>query len=82
MFPALLPEVEARAAQWQYSAKEIDRLLDWCADEQPERPAALFIGRVRAGARAPAVYNTAPCVQCGKRGKHTEDCTQRYTQGF
>ncbi len=82
VFPALLPEVEARAAQWQYSAKEIDRLLDWCADEQPERPAALFIGRVRAGARAPAVYNTAPCVQCGRRGKHADDCTQRYTQGF
>ena len=78
VFPVLLPEVAERAASGRYSETELTALLDWCADDQPERPAALFIGRLRAGARAPSLYRTPPCKRCGQRGKHAQECPERY----
>jgi hypothetical protein len=78
VFPSLMPEVAERAAQGKYSEDELNALLDWCAEDQPERPAALFIGRLRAGARAPEGFRQPACPRCGQRGKHASDCPRRY----
>jgi hypothetical protein len=78
VFPKLLGEVASLAEQYRYTAADINRLLDWCMDDQPESPAPLFVGRVRAGARAPAVYAKPPCPGCGMRGKHDPECRMRY----
>lgn len=78
VFPGLIPEVGRLVDKWQYSERELQALLEWCKDEQPDRPAGLFVGRARAGGRAPAIYHTPPCPRCGQRGKHSPDCPSRY----
>jgi hypothetical protein len=78
VFPSLLPEVAARAAEYAFKDKDLLALLDWCLADQPERPAGLFVGRLRAGGRAPAEFYTPPCPRCGQRGKHSQECPHRY----
>lgn len=78
VFPALLGEVGERAAGGGYSEAELAALLEWCQADQPDCPAGLFIGRLRAGARPPAAYRTPACPHCGTRGKHGPDCPRRY----
>lgn len=78
VFPALLHEIAERAEQDDYSPADLLALLDWCAADQPESHAALFIGRLRAGARAPAAYTQPACPRCGQRSGHAPDCPRRY----
>lgn len=82
VFPALLPEVAARAEQWGYSGPQLKRLLEWSAEDEPRQPAALFISRLRSGARIPDRYAKPACPECGKREGHSSDCLRRYTEGF
>lgn len=81
VFLGLLSEVETLAAKFDFTDKDLDALLAWCVDEQPERPAALFIGRLRCGALAPARFRKPACRRCGKHGRHADDCPLRYTYG-
>ena len=74
LFPSLLPEVAASA----YSEDELRALLEWCCTDQPERPAGLFMGRLRAGAYPPAQFSQPACPRCGLRGKHKPECPRRY----
>lgn len=76
LFPTLLPEVMASP----YSEADLRALLAWCSIDAPERPAGLFMGRLRAGACAPAAYRGAPCSVCGQYGKHAPDCRRRFAQ--
>lgn len=76
LFPTLLPEVTASP----YSEADLRALLAWCSVDAPERPAGLFMGRLRAGACAPAAYRSAPCSVCGQYGKHALDCRRRFAQ--
>lgn len=78
VFPALLDEIAARAAQGRYSARDLAALLAWVEEDQPQNPAPLFVARLRAGARAPRVYFEPACPRCGKRGGHAQDCPRRY----
>ncbi len=78
VFPTLLEEISARAQEGRYSEKDLASLLEWCQDDQPENAARLFVGRLRAGARAPGLYDTPACHNCGKRGKHADNCYMRY----
>jgi hypothetical protein len=76
LFPMLLAEVAASS----YSEADLRALLAWCSADSPERPAGLFMGRLRAGARAPKVYRGVPCPVCGQYGKHAADCRKRFSQ--
>jgi hypothetical protein len=78
VFPALIDEVAARAAQGKYNAAELAALLEWSQNDEREHPAALFITRLRAGARAPKHYQQPACPRCGQRGGHAQDCSRRY----
>jgi hypothetical protein len=78
VFPGLLAEVATRAAESSYSEAALFQLLEWTVDSQPDAPAGLFISRLRAGARAPAMYARPVCTRCGQRGKHSADCPHRY----
>lgn len=75
LFPSLLAEVAGSG----YAENELRALLEWCREDQPERPAGLFMGRLRAGARPPETYLTPPCPRCGLRGKHSPECPRRYS---
>ena len=76
VFPALLNEV----AGSPYSEADLRALLAWCRIDAPDSAAGLFIGRMRAGARAPKAYHGKPCDVCGLYGAHKPDCRRRYAQ--
>jgi hypothetical protein len=78
VFPALMGEIASRASEGKLKDKDLLALLDWCAADQPERPAALFVARLRAGGRAPAEFYAAACPRCGERGRHSAECPRRY----
>ena len=78
VFPSLLDEIATRAAEGKYSARDLSALLAWALNDRPDGPAALFVTRLRAGARAPKVFFEPACQRCGKRGGHAQDCPQRY----
>jgi hypothetical protein len=83
VFPALFAEVAARAREGRYRDQDLQALMAWCADDaqtsdQANLCARLFIARLRAGGRAPHMYNTPPCPQCGGRGRHDPECRRRY----
>lgn len=78
VFPALLDEIAAHAEQGKYSGKELAALLAWAQEDEQRHPAALFVTRLRAGARAPKIFFEPACQRCGKRGGHAQDCPQRY----
>jgi hypothetical protein len=80
VFPALLAEVAARAAEGKYKDKDLLALLAWCETDQPERPGGLFMGRLRVGARATTEYYSPACPRCGLRGRHGPECPRRYTE--
>lgn len=74
VFSSLLGEVAASG----FSESDLAALLAWCRDEQPNKAAALFIGRLRRGAHAPERFRAAPCPACGQRGGHAEGCYKKY----
>ena len=74
VFPSLLPEI-GRSARRE---TDLYALLAWAKTDRPQAPAALFMGRLRAGAVAPDVYYQPPCPVCGVHGGHREDCRRRY----
>jgi hypothetical protein len=78
LFPSLLPEVAGLAQRDGYSEDDLRALLAWCQEDEPRRPAALFVGRLRAGARAPAEYNRPACPRCGRRAGHSPECSRRF----
>ena len=78
VFKSLLNEL----AVSPYSEDEMRSLLAWTREKEPERPAGLFIARVRARANPPEGYLQPPCPHCGWRGgKHAPDCRGRYISG-
>ena len=74
VFPSLLGEI-SRCGR---SESDLRDLLAWCRADKPGSPAALFMGRLRAGAAPPEIYSQPPCPLCGVYGGHTEDCRRRY----
>lgn len=78
VFPGLLPEVAGLAARDGRSDADLRALLAWCQDDEPRRPAALFVARLRIGARAPDDYRRPACPRCGQRGGHSPECPRRY----
>lgn len=82
LFPTLLDEVAARAARDTYTVDELNALLDWSIADEPQFPAALFMGRLRKGARAPEQYQNPACPRCGQRGKHAAGCPRGYSADF
>jgi len=78
VFPSLLEEVAASGK----SEADLKALLAWSQADKPESPAALFIGRLRSGARAREIYYQAPCPCCGQYGTHRDDCRKRYRESI
>jgi hypothetical protein len=76
VFPVLLREV----ANSSYSEADLRALLAWCRVDAPDTAAGLFIGRMRAGARAPRAYHDKPCDVCGQYGRHAPNCRRSYAQ--
>jgi hypothetical protein len=74
VFPALLDEVGRSGRE----EAELFALLGWAREERPERPAALFMARLRAGAKPPGRFFGEACTVCGQTGGHTPDCRRRY----
>lgn len=74
VFPSLLAEIGRSARQ----EEDLYALLAWAKSDRPGAPAALFMGRLRAGAVAPAMYYQPPCPVCGVYGGHRDDCRRRY----
>ena len=81
LFASLVPEVARLAQRDGYSEADLLALLAWCRADEPKRPAALFIGRLRAGGRAPLEFAQPACPRCGQRGGHSRDCPRRYAEG-
>jgi hypothetical protein len=77
IFKGLLGEIRAST----FSEEALRALLEWTEDDRPGNAAALFIGRLRAGAVAPQKYFVAPCTRCGQRGGHAQDCSKRFHEG-
>jgi len=78
LFSGLLPEVAALAKRDGHSESDLRALLAWCRADEPDRPAALFVGRLRIGARAPREFSQPACPRCGQHGKHSPECPRRY----
>jgi len=74
VFRSLLSEV-SRSGR---SSDDLNALLSWCKSDKPDSPAALFIGRLRAGAVPPTRYYQKPCPLCGVFGGHSPTCRRRY----
>ena len=74
VFPSLLGEI-GRSSRCE---ADLYALLAWAKSDRPDAPAALFVGRLRAGAVAPDVYYQPPCPVCGVYGGHRDDCRRRY----
>jgi hypothetical protein len=78
VFPVLLDEI----AVSPYSEEDLTALLAWSTTDQPDNPAPLLIGRLRANANPPKIYRQPPCPYCGRYGsEHADDCRGRYLSG-
>jgi hypothetical protein len=78
VFPVLLDEI----AVSPYSEEDLTALLAWSTTDQPNNPAPLLIGRLRANANPPKIYRQPPCPYCGRYGsEHADDCRGRYLSG-
>lgn len=78
LFPRLLGEVAASG----WGEYELRALMAWAQEDNPEKPAALFMSRLRHGARPPKRYYQPPCPRCGQRGQHDPECPQRYKESL
>lgn len=76
IFPSLFQEI----ADSQRDDIDLLALLDWAREDNPQGTAALFIGRLRAGALVPPRFYMKPCRCCGQREGHAPTCYLRYAQ--
>lgn len=74
IFRGLLDEV----ISYGRSDEDLLALLAWAGEDQPKRPAGLFMARLRLHATAPDEYYGEACPDCGHYGGHTEHCRKRY----
>jgi hypothetical protein len=75
VYESLLGEVASSGL----SEGQIRALLDWTREDEPLRPAGLFISRLRRHILAPEKYSTPACRRCGQRLGHAKDCPERYS---
>lgn len=82
VFTSLFPEIARTAGEKGWTDKDLHALLAWCAEDSPDRPGGLFMGRLRHGFRPPRRYYRPACPYCGNRGKHADGCRGKYAEPY